>query len=68
MIQFKFTCTNKIRFFWQMSIHQASHFQKLFTERFFINNTVETTERSRSLYVYFAEALNFSYLQPKLCL
>ena len=32
-----------------MSIHQASHLQTFCTQRFFINSTVETTERSRCL-------------------
>ena len=45
------------------SVHQASHLQTFYTQRFFINNNLETTERSRSLdsiLFYSAAALNLA--------
>jgi len=45
------------------SVHHASHLQTFWTQRFFLNNTVKTTERSRfldSVLFYSAAALTLA--------
>ena len=52
-----------IKFVVLTSVHQASHLQTFWTQRFFLNNTVKTTERSRfldSVLFYSAAALTLA--------